>query len=530
MGDRRSGAERKEYNNMEKRFRMQGEYLYVPVCAGREERKLEIFLTHGAGTPEKIFEFMVPADGDAKEEYIWDFYAEIPVRQYRGRELIICGAFPRGFGERIMVGDKRRGGNCPRPAIHFTADSGWTNDPNGLIYTDGLYHLYFQYNPFNTSWNNMSWGHAVSRDLLHWKQEDTVLFPDRSGTMFSGCAITNHRELLGLPREALLFFYTAAGGSNEWSRGQEFTQKIAYSLDGGRTLSKVEAPCLATVCRENRDPKVYWHEESQAYVMVLWLEENDFGVFRSRDLTHWEQSDRLTLEGAWECPDLFCLKGEEEESCWFFWSADGFCYPGEFDGYRFRPHGVRQQAYVNKIPYAAQTWYGVTGRVVSIPWLRIENDGRPFTGAYGIPVELGCKKTEEGYVLIQKPVRELLKQKSKLGDSAITHRDGKIICRPGTGKALVFEMRVTEHYMGECAWEINGSKVSYNRDTGKFAVDGEADQAGCGYRDMIFLVDDRILEVFFDGGICLGTFLLREREVRVELPDAFVEKYLASEV
>ncbi len=515
---------------MEKVCVIQREYLYIPICPGREERKLEIFLREEGETPEKVYEFMVPVNGDAAGEYACDFYAEIPVRQYQGRKLLLSGDFPRAFEEAILLSEKRQGEGGERPVIHFTADTGWTNDPNGLICANGVYHLYFQYNPFNTSWNNMSWGHAVSGDLLHWRQEETVLFPDGSGTMFSGCAIPNERGLLGLPKEALLFFYTAAGGTNEWSRGEEFTQKIAYSLDGGRTLSKMEKPCLPTVCRENRDPKVYWHEESQAYVMALWLEENDFGIFRSRDLAHWEQSDRLTLEGAWECPDLLRLSGGNGESCWFFWAADGFCFPGEFDGYRFRPYGGRQQAYVNKIPYAAQTYCGVADRVISVPWLRMENDGRAFTGTYGIPVELGCKRTEEGYVLTQRPVRELFEQRKKAEAGAVLHRDGKIVCRPGEGKALVFEMRAADAWAEAYVWDINGSRVCYDPGTGRLAVDGEECQVGRRYGEMTFLVDDRILEIFFDGGVCLGTFILRERQVCLELPDASAAEYAVYEV
>lgn len=356
------------------------------------------------------------------------------------------------------------------------------------------------------------------------------MFPDGSGTIFSGSAIANDRGLLGLPRDAMLFFYTAAGGSNEWSRGQYFTQKIAYSLDGGSTLTKIAEPCLPTVCPENRDPKVYWHEESQAYVMALWLEENAFGIFRSQNLRHWEQSDRFTLEGAWECPDLFCLDCEEGGKCWFFWAADGFCFPGAFDGYHFRPYGGRQQAYVNNVPYAAQTYFGIKGRVVSIPWLRMENDGRLFSGACGIPVELSCKRTQEGYTLVQKPVRELTEQRVRLGKDSVIYGDGRIVCRPGVGKALVFETRVREDNQDNCIWEINASKVSYDPGSGQFAVDGEHFPVGCGYGEMTFIVDDRILEVFFDGGVRLGTFLLREREVRLETESRFLAEYGAYEV
>lgn len=302
---------------MEKIYRIAEEYLYLPICVGKEERKIEIFLWKEGQTPEKLFEFMVPVDGEASEVYNSDYYAEIPVRQYRGREFLICGEMPQAFADRIVNDPKRQGINMERPAIHFTADTGWSNDPNGLIYAEGIYHLYFQYNPFNVSWNNMSWGHAVSRDLLHWKQEDTVMFPDQSGTMFSGCAIANDRGLLGLPEDVLLFFYTAAGGSNEWSKGVDFTQKIAYSLDGGSTLVKIEEPCLSTVYRENRDPKVYWHQESQAYVMALWLEENDFGIFRSKDLRQWERRISLPWRGRGSVQISFACPARKGEAAGF---------------------------------------------------------------------------------------------------------------------------------------------------------------------------------------------------------------------
>ena len=236
------------------------------------------------------------------------------------------------------------------------------NDPNGLVYADGNYHLYFQHNPFDVQWENMSWGHAVSKDLLHWEQKDEVLFPDETGTMFSGSGIVNDHEMLGLPKDALIFFYTAAGNNNKWSTGKQFTQRVAYSTDGGETLHKLDKGVLEAVCKENRDPKVFWHEKSGAYIMTLWLEENDFGIFRSTDLLNWEQTDRLTLKDAWECPDLLCLKDENEDESWMFWSADGFYFWGEFDGFKFQTDGVRHMAYINKMAYAAQT-YSNTGNL-----------------------------------------------------------------------------------------------------------------------------------------------------------------------
>lgn len=501
---------------MERKLNITEHYLYIPVCIGKEERKCEIFLEDENKRPEKIYEMKVPIADMEGEEYPCDFFAEIPVGQYMDRTFMIHADAPKTFMDRIKNEGRRHRAECARPLIHFTADTGWTNDPNGLVYADGRYHLYFQYNPFNISWENMSWGHAVSMDLLHWKQEDTVMFPDESGTIYSGSAIINERGMLGLPKDALLFFYTAAGGANEWSGGLEFTQKIAYSLDGGRTLVKMPDPCLDTVMKENRDPKVYWHEETQAYIMALWIDGNDFAIFRSEDLRHWEQSDRFTLEDAWECPDIFRLTSEEGEEGWFFWTADGFYYEGKFDGYHFEILGKKQKAYVNNIPYAAQTYFGVPDRVISIPWLRIKNDGRMFTGSYGIPVELTCKRTEEGLILIQKPVRELYQQARQIENSSLTVK-GK------ERRALMLEMHAADDSEGSYVWEINGSVIEYQPLTGQLMVDEEQYQIGGGYREFLFIIDDRILEVFFDGGVRLGTFLLKEADISFKTSGKTVE-------
>lgn len=513
---------------MERKMKITQQYLYFPICAGKEERTLKIYLEQEEAFRKKIHEIMVPVADTEASAYPCDYFAEIPVGAYLDKEILIRIDAPEAFMEQIKNEGRQELSKEHRPQIHFTADTGWTNDPNGLILADGIYHLYFQYNPFNTSWENMSWGHAVSTDLLHWKQEDTVMFPDESGTMFSGCAITNEREMLGLPKDALLFFYTAAGGANKWSKGLEFTQKIAYSLDGGRTLTKMPIPCLPTIEKENRDPKVYWHEETQAYVMALFLEKNDFAIFRSKDLLHWEQSDRFTLEDAWECPDLLRLTSDEGETCWFFWSADGFYYQGEFDGYKFRTQGKKQKAYINELPYAAQTYFGVADRVISIPWLRMKNDGRMFTGAYGIPVELTCKKAENGFILIQRPVRELMQQAKQC--DALRIESGDLAGQNENKKAFVLEMLAKEDYEGSYVWEVNGSTIEYQPQSGQLSVDEDNYQIGCGYKEFLFLIDDRILEVFFDGGVQLGTFVLKTADIQLKIPHEAAAQYAVYEI
>lgn len=513
---------------MEKDFLVDKKYLNIPICAQKEERLLKIFLLDREnGTQEKLTEVMVPVDEEQDGKYTADFCAQIPVEAYRGKEIrVSLEEAPDIFSESVCLSDEREEAADTHPVIHFAADSGWTNDPNGMIYDNGVYHLYFQYNPFGIQWNNMSWGHAVSRDLLHWEQVDSVMFPDENGTIYSGCAIKNERGLLDLPEDALLFFYTAAGGNDEWSKGQQFTQKIAYSLDGGMTLQKIKEPCVPVIYRDSRDPKVYWHEESGAYIMALWLRGNDFGILRSENLKDWELMEEFTLKDGWECPDIFELTSDQGEKCWFFWSADGFYYEGQFDGRDFKTDGEKKWAYLTGVPYAAQTFSGVEGRVISIPWLRLKNDGRNYTGAYGIPVELSCKRTDDGFIIVQKPVRELWEQAERITDKVQPDENHTIFYQQEEKKkAVLIRMNVEENLLDDLRWKINDSWIEYSPEVGSFTVDRDAFQAKAWRHELLFVIDDRILEVFFDNGEQMGTFELRSPEVSLEMPLDHVKEY-----
>ena len=147
----------------------------------------------------------------------------------------------------------------------------------------------------------MTWGHARTGDFLEYEELTPVLHPDENGTMFSGCGIINERGLLGLPKDALILFYTAAGGTNPESEGKEFTIRMAYSVDGGNTYVKFGEPVLDSLAAENRDPKVFWHEESGAYILVLWLEEQDFAIFLRKSI-------QTTSYGSLYCIITHCMQ------------------------------------------------------------------------------------------------------------------------------------------------------------------------------------------------------------------------------
>lgn len=379
-------------------IKIEKNYLWFPVKNKNAYVKIHIF-----SQQQKIYEL----DIQAADEF--DFYAGWNVTDYIGKTLTFSGEIPQAWFAQIKQENQMPAGSQKRPNIHFASQIGWINDPNGMIYHNGIYHMYFQHNPYGIEWGNMHWGHAYSTDLFHWKQTDEVLYPDDTGTMYSGSAITDVQNVAGFGANTILYYYTAAAMQNDWAKDKDTTQRLAYSTDNGKTLIKSDKFVLEHIIDENRDPKVFYHAQSNGYIMVLYLTKNDFAIYRSDNLLEWKQTQTLTLPEAWECPDLVCLAvdGNPKNHRWIFWSADGFYFIGDFDGYCFTPTSQRLYAYANRLGYAAQTYSGIQDRVISQTWLRTKNHNDTYTGLMGIPVELGIKTTTYGERLTLTPVREL---------------------------------------------------------------------------------------------------------------------------
>ena len=389
----------------------------------------------------------------------------------------------------------------------------------------------------------MTWGHARGTDLLHWEDLGDVLEPDENGLMFSGCAIRNDRGLLGLPKDALLFFYTAAGHSSRESKGKPYTIRLAYSTDGGNTLIKKDGICEAgeimeMLAAENRDPKVFWHEESGAYILVLWIENNDFGIWRSEDLEQFTMTQRVTLESGYECPDLFRLpvistkEGGREtgEEKWVFWTAHGYYYVGSFDGYEFHQEQERRCASQMGpdvvLPYAAQTFSGPE-KVLSVSWLRTKCVGGRTTGMMSIPKEFSLIRNKDGYILRQNFPSAVMEAFAQTENGIL---DGACCLKLCNQNPLPFvpEPETMGMHDEDMEWEIRFLsketcllKLECQRDTKKLfftrGIVTDSCETGCELENLELIYDHGILELLGNN----GTFYLAVDfpELRAEAVD-----------
>ena len=300
-----------------------------------------------------------------------------------------------------------------RPLIHFTPEIGWLNDPNGMIKYHGTYHMFFQYNPCGTEWGNMHWGHAISDDMIHWKEQDIALFPDETGAMYSGSAIEDTHNVTGLQsgdQPPMLLFYTAAGDRGLIANGKKRTQCLAYSNDGGKSFKKYAYnPVIDHVVSYNRDPKIVWVEEIKKYLIALFLYEEVFGLFVSDNMLDWTLLQEVQIADEAECPDVYNFK-VDGESYWVVIGASDKYVVGKFEKGEFVPKTKEMNLSHSPVSYAAQSFSGIDdGRVIRMAWQRLKMPCVRATQQMSIPMELKLKKDDTDCYLTTYPVEELKK-------------------------------------------------------------------------------------------------------------------------
>jgi fructan beta-fructosidase len=337
--------------------------------------------------------------------------------------FLLCSLFSIGANAQSTGGEKYR------PTFHFSPKAHWMNDPNGMVYYNGVYHLFFQYHPGGKTWGPMHWGHAISRDLFNWEEKPIALYPDSLGTIFSGSAVIDKDNTAGFGKNAMVAIFTHHNQKIEEAKtGLHQYQSIAYSNDEGETWTKYKGnPVLPNPgITDFRDPKVMWFEQGKKWIMTLATKDR-ITFYSSPDLKAWKRESDFGASlgghgGVWECPDLFSLKSNGK-TVWVLLvsinpggpnggSATQF-FTGSFDGNKFEPNST-QQKWVDygTDDYAGVTWSNTGDRKIFLGWMNNwqyanQVPTKSWRGATTIARELSLESAGSEYYLRSMPVREI---------------------------------------------------------------------------------------------------------------------------
>jgi fructan beta-fructosidase len=458
--------------------------------------------------------------------------------------------------------------NLYRPRFHFTPQQGWMNDPNGMIFLNGQYHLFFQHYPDGTVWGPMHWGHATSSDLVHWKEQPIALYPDSIGMIFSGSAVLDKNNTSGLGRGGiapLVAIYTQHNMPGEKSGRNDFqNQSIAYSLDEGKTWTKYAGnPVLKTPnLKDFRDPKVIWHEPSQKWIMSLAVADH-VELYSAPNLINWTKESEIGKNlfahgGVWECPDLLSFN-HFGKTIWVLLvsmnpggpnggSATQYIV-GDFDGHEFKPYttDIKWMDY-GPDNYAGVTFSNLGDRKILIGWMSNWNYANvvpteKWRSAMTVPRELSLVKQASNsnqFLLVSTPVKELKNAFVQIvsKENVIPNRiDIKDI------KATHFEIILSNTYNEKLIVGYHADKKQFyidrtnagvsNFNSGFAAVAVAPRLSFTMNMDLSILLDKTSIELFADGGrtvmtaLFFPTFPYTKWEIKSKekMPSSFMKLY-----
>lgn len=431
-----------------------------------------------------------------------DFYSYIDVSRFIGKTVSIktnpeIKIAPR---ECDKIADTDLHKEPFRPRIHFTAKSGWINDPNGLIYLDGKYHMFYQYNPTEPNWNNMHWGHAVSTDLVNWEELDTAMFPNENGMVYSGCAFFDSR--LCSDEKTAFLFYTST---------KPFSQRMSYTKDGFETITDCNSnPVLPNVTRENRDPNIVYVDELDCFVMALYMGKFQYKIYRSDNLKHWEPLQSFEIDGDRECPDIFCIHDNNGNKNWVIMGANEKYIIGEFkDGLFVPSQPVQTLQYSTTAErekaYAGQTFSNMpNGRIVRICWGQMPPTWNfNFRSQMTFPSELGLVETNGIKYITAKPVSEIKSLYSYMTEYKNISMDAE---NPFTAKLYntAYHIKLIGKIQNDTSVSLSvfGRDLEFNFSDNTLKIDN-AQAPICvigGKLDAELIIDRCSIEIYVDGG------------------------------
>ena len=478
-------------------LKLTGHYLNIPI--GRQARMKLLELRVGGKLSREI-----PVQ--LAEDSV-DYWIFVDVSEFKGQTISLGGTVSERALKRIYQEDRINGADTlyaegNRPQFHFTVKRGWSNDINGPIWYNGQYHLFWQSFPYGLIWNTgfMDWGHAVSKDLVHWEELDPALRPDSLGSPWSGTAVVDKNNDGGWGAGALVLYYACFDRISE----QE-VQCIAYSNDGGKTFQHYSGNPVINSDWElgttsTRDPKVFWYAPGKVWVMVL-FEKDGMSFFNSGDMRHWTRTSHVT--GLWECPDFFELPvdGDSTKPKWVLHGGSSEYMIGSFDGGRFvpetgkLPYAEGKNARGEDILYAAESFENMPdGRRVQMAWGRVVHPGMPFTQMMLFPTEFRLKTTAQGIRLQARPIGEI----NSLHKTA-HHVDGASLAQANLGLAAIppgpLHIKMTFALP-----HGNVLRLRYQGNTLVELTSRELVAGGSASESLEILIDKTVAEIFLNDG------------------------------
>ena len=481
-----------------------------------------------------------------------DYFVPLDLSDYAGKNILlkfklgsndpIRGKLSAVCCKEMKLSDTFDTGNREkfRPTYHFSPLYGWMNDPNGMVYKDGEYHLFYQHNPYGSKWGNMHWGHAISKDLINWEHRPDAITPDALGTIFSGSAVVDTDNTAGFGAGAIVAIYT--------QNSDRQVQSIAYSTDNGRSFTKYENnPVLTSDARDFRDPKVFWHKETQRWIMLLAVGQ-EMQIFSSSNLKDWAFESSFgegqgAHGGVWECPDLFELPVDgTNEKKWvllcnlnpggpFGGSATQY-FVGTFNGKEFVNESPSKTKWMDwgKDHYATVTWSDAPdNRRIAIAWMsnwQYANDvpTSQYRSPNSVPRDLSLFTVDGETYLQSAPSPELLKLRDISKKRSFKVNGTRTIKDMIAGNEGAYEIELTienQHadVIGLRLYNDKGEEVDmqYNMTEKKFSMDRRksgdvgfnenfpmltwtAIESGKDELKLRLFVDKSSVEAFGDGG------------------------------
>ncbi len=509
-----------------RKLKISADYLQLPVMGrtNSNRKDLNTFTLEIGGKVMRIIHVDLALKGETPEQvYSYD------VSEFKGQEAVINYSSREADAlDKLELNDQQNRDPKAyegehRPRFHFSPRVGWMNDINGSYYKDGLYHLFYQYNPTNRASGagyDMHWGHSVSKDLVHWEEWPVALSPDHTGQCYSGTAITAQADIPGLAKkgEPVLFF----------SGTTPYAQHIATTPDGGRSWKRYAGnPVIKNIGSGDRDPKVVWHEASQHYCMVLYIGGPDtYRFFRSKDLINWEETSKIAQ---WfECPEFFQVKSAlTGEELWLLYGCyrtpkdaavpfnSNSCYQlGKFDGKTFTPVTEHRHAHEGPNFYASLIFMNQPDdRKIIMGWTRGTGlpPGELFNQYASVPLEMTIKAINKQDTLCFEPAKELDALRGKavvsLKNASLADAQAKLdTLSKDEQYDVVMKLKPTTGIMKV---KVRGSEMNYDPEDGGLVLGSKSTKIHpTGSLDVRLLIDRGVAESFWNQGeasFCFGS-------------------------